>query len=157
MGDKPFDMPALPASFEERGGWVLKALMEDFDLSREAAAGIIGNVGFESSPLVSGSAGGYGWAQWTGPRRRAYEAWCVEVGLDPASDRANYNYMCEELSGDYGYCLIALRNLHTVEECVFTFGRLYEAPYGTTKTHLPGYDGRLAYARRALAGYQAGE
>lgn len=148
-------------SFEERGGWVLNALAEDFDLSMDRAAGVVGNLGFESGgfkslqeirPAVSGSRGGYGWAQWTGPRRRKFEAWCSTQNLDPSSDEANYGYLCDELDTTHAYCLDAVRKEVTLERAVFVFGRLFEAPGGTTEDHLPGYEGRLRYARRALAG-----
>lgn len=160
-----FDMPPNPASFEKRGGWVVGALMEDFNLTPEQAAGIVGNLGFESiafttlqelKPLVDGSKGGFGWAQWTAKRRRAFEAWCADQALDPSSDEANYNYVWEELSGDYANVLAALRKVKALERCVFVVGRLYETPAGTTSTHLPGFEGRLKYAQRALAGYHAG-
>lgn len=167
--DAPFDMPAQ-GTWEERGGWVVNALCDDFaPLQLEHAAGFVGNMGFESRgftalqeemPLVSGSAGGYGWPQWTGPRRRAYIAWCQAQQLDPASDEANYGYLCEELAGSYAYVLDAVRKItgnpdDVLERSVFTVGRLYEGPAGTTATYLPGNDGRLQYARRALAGAKA--
>lgn len=156
-----FDMPPSPASFEERGGWVLKALKEDYDITDNQAAGIVGNIGFESggfkhlqeiAPAVEGSRGGYGWAQWTGPRRVKFEAWCKDQGLEPSSDEANYNYLCEELDTSHAYCLNALCKKDTLEDCVFEFGKLFEAPGGTTDTYLPGFDSRLAYAKRALNG-----
>lgn len=156
-----FDMPPAGAGFEARGGWVATHLAAELGLTIEQAAGIVGNPGYESggfkelqelSPLVEGSRGGYGWSQWTGPRRRAFESWCAGQRLDPASDRANYGYILVELKGDYAYCVNAVRREPTIERCVFVFGRLYEAPAGTTATHLPGYEERLGYARRALAG-----
>lgn len=167
--DAAFDMPAQ-GTWEERGGWVVNALCDDFPpLDLEHAAGCVGNLGFESrgfaalqeeSPLVAGSAGGFGWAQWTGSRRRAYLAWCEARRLDPASNEANYGYLCEDLAGAYAYVLAAVRKItgdpaDVLERAVFTVGRLYEGPAGTTPTHLPGYDGRLQYARRALAGAKA--
>lgn len=159
-----FDMPDASHTFEERGGWVLKTLMADYNLTPNQSGGIVGNVGFESmgfkhlqeiSPLVPGSAGGYGWAQWTGPRRRSFMQFCSDEHLDPASDEANLGYLEDEFDNGYAYVLANLRKLTTLEDCVFAFGRLDEAPAGTTATHLPGFDGRLAYAKRALAGYRA--
>lgn len=53
------------------------------------AMGIAGNMAVESgfdtginevAPLVAGSRGGYGLNQWTGPRRRQYEAFAGERG-----------------------------------------------------------------------------
>lgn len=151
-------------SFEERGGRVVRNLVQQFALSPNQAAGIVGNLGYESigfttlqekKPLVEGSAGGYGWAQWTAGRRRAFEAYCNAGGLDQASDEANYGFLCKELNSTHAYVLRALKHETELERCVFVFGRLYEAPFGTTATNLPGYEGRLDYAIQALDGYQA--
>ena len=159
----PFDMPDGTHTFEERGGWVVNSLMTEFSLTREQAAGIAGNCGYESggfkvlqeAGVSSYERGGYGWSQWTGPRRVAFEGWCQAQGLEPSSDEANYGYLCVELHGAYASCIKALRACQTIEAAVFTWGRLYEGPGGTTATYLPGNDGRLDYARRALAGSQA--
>ncbi len=40
--------------------------------------------------------------QWTGPRRRAFEAWCAKHGKIPASDDANYAWLFLELKGIEG-------------------------------------------------------
>jgi hypothetical protein len=160
----PFDMPALAAGFPQRGAWVLRRLGIAFALNDIQAAGPVGNLGYESigftklqeiSPLVAGSRGGYGWAQWTSSRRRAFEAWCADHGLDPSSDEANYTYVCVELKGAYAQVVRALRKCDTLEKAVFEFGRLYEAPAGTTSTHLPGFAGRLDYAKQALVAVDA--
>lgn len=85
---------------------VARALQKDFGLSPGAAAGVAGNLAHESgdfktlqeiNPTVAGSRGGYGWAQWTGPRRRAYEGWAKQQGLDPSSPEANYGFLSHEL------------------------------------------------------------
>lgn len=154
-----FDMPPASAGFPARGGWVLRQLCADLELSPEQAAGIVGNLGFESGGFkelqelapISG-AGGWGWAQWTGPRRVGFNNWCAAHNLDRASDEANYGYLVEELKTSQAYALTRLRECATVEQAVFAFGVEFERPAGTTSTHLPGYDGRLAYARGALAG-----
>lgn len=156
-----FDMPGVGASFEDRGGWVVKALAAEFSLTLAQAAGIVGNLGFESggfktlqeiSPSVAGSAGGYGWAQWTGPRRTTFMTWCSAHSLKPSSDEANYGYLVAELSRVYHSTIVAVKNTTTVEDAVFSVGQTYERPGGTTPDHLPGYADRLVYAKRALAG-----
>jgi hypothetical protein len=69
---------------------------------------IIGNAAWECGrfeklqelkPVVKGSRGGYGYMQWTGPRRRAYEAWCAKGRRDPASFEANMGFLEFELNG----------------------------------------------------------
>ena len=49
-------------------------------------------------PIVKGSKGGYGFAQWTGPRREMFEEWSKSNKLDPSSYDANYGFLKFELS-----------------------------------------------------------
>lgn len=98
-------------TFRAKAPAVMAKLRSDFPIGVEDAAAILGNLGHESAgltilqeikPTVAGSKGGYGWPQWTGPRRRAYEAYCARTGKDPASDEANYAYLFIELKGIEG-------------------------------------------------------
>lgn len=98
--------------FRAKAPAIMAQLIRDFPaITPTDAAAILGNLGHESAgltilqeikPTVPGSKGGYGWAQWTGPRRRAYEAYCKRTGKDPASDEANYAYLFLELKGIEG-------------------------------------------------------
>lgn len=78
----------------------------DYGMSTPQAAGFVGNLAHESDnfrqlqeakPLVPGSRGGYGFAQWTGARRRAFEAWANDKGLAPSSYEANYGFLRHEI------------------------------------------------------------
>jgi peptidoglycan hydrolase-like protein with peptidoglycan-binding domain len=154
-----FDMPKT-GTWEERGGWLVKRLVADLALTAPQAAGLVGNLGFESGGLKelqelgvsSYERGGYGWAQWTGPRRTQFESWCEVRSLDPASDEANYGFLVAELESGYTSVIRALKRCETVEDATWSVGQTYERPGGTTADNLPGYEGRLDYARRALAG-----
>ncbi|MBJ3784016.1 phage tail tip lysozyme [Devosia sediminis] len=99
------------AVFRAKAPGVMAQLISDFPITPADAAAILGNLGHECAgftklqemkPTVPGSRGGYGWPQWTGPRRRAYEAYCKRTGKDPASDEANYAYLFIELKGIEG-------------------------------------------------------
>lgn len=151
----------LPTA-DERGAEYIKRLVLDFSLTPQQAAGLVGNLLFESAgfstlqemkPSVPGSAGGYGIAQWTGPRRRAFEKWASVNGLDTSTDGANYGFLCEELRTTHKNTLTALRKCLDIEGATWSVGQTYERPGGTTKENLPGYNGRLSYARRALVAY----
>jgi peptidoglycan hydrolase-like protein with peptidoglycan-binding domain len=92
-------LPFICATFGTRA-------MQDLKLTRNKVGGLFGNGEIESqgfntlqeiAPVVAGSAGGYGWMQWTGPRRKAYLAWAAALGLNPADDETNYRYMVHEL------------------------------------------------------------
>lgn len=107
ISDVPRSNAMMPVQTDDIGGRLLSDLMRDFGLTREQAAGVVGNLAHESggfnslqeiAPVVPGSRGGYGYAQWTGPRRRAFEAWAQSQGLDPASYDANYGFLRHELT-----------------------------------------------------------
>lgn len=127
-------------------------LMSEFGLSDVQSCGCWGNFGHESSgfrafqQVGSGAnGGGRGWAQWTGPRRVSFIAWCKAHGLDPRSDAANYGYFCFELHGHYANVVTALRRCTTLASAVSTFERLYEA------AGIKAMGSREAWGRRALA------
>jgi tail lysozyme len=89
------------------GARLLGDLMRDFGLTRPQAAGIVGNLDHETggfrfmqeiAPTVAGSRGGYGFAQWTGPRRREFEEWAAKRGLSVSSYAANYGFLKYELT-----------------------------------------------------------
>lgn len=148
-------------TWEARGGEYTRRLVRDLGLTPEQAAGLVGNLGYESgafqklqeiAPAITGSRGGFGIAQWTGPRRIAFEKWALAHHLPPASDEANYGYLVEELRNSQANTIVQLKKQTSLSGAVFSVGQTFERPGGTTPTHLPGYDDRLAYAKRALAG-----
>lgn len=82
-------------------------LKNDFGLTDIQAAAIVGNLVVETgnfsslqeiNPTVQGSRGGYGIAQWTGPRRVAFENWAEQNNLPVESYEANYGFLKEELT-----------------------------------------------------------
>tara|TARA_R110002153_G_scaffold267078_1_gene430886 strand:+ start:195 stop:1094 length:900 start_codon:yes stop_codon:yes gene_type:complete len=82
-------------------------LKRDFGFSDTQAAAFVGNLAVETdqfktlqeyNPTVEGSRGGYGFAQWTGPRRVAYEKFAKDNNLDPTSYEANYSFLKLELT-----------------------------------------------------------
>lgn len=105
------------AASDERKATVRDRLAQDLGISKQAASGIVAPLNAESNiagineinPTVPGSRGGFGWAQWTGPRRDAFEAYARQKGLDPKSDDANYGFLVEELRTKYPAVLAQLR------------------------------------------------
>lgn len=51
----------------------------------------------EIAPLVPGSRGGFGLAQWTGPRRRQLEAWTSQRGVPVSDLDAQLDFLTWEL------------------------------------------------------------
>jgi hypothetical protein len=125
-------------------------LMNDLGLTAAQAGGIVANLGAESqikainekNPMVAGSRGGFGWAQWTGSRRREFEAWSKQQGLDPSSPEANYGFLLHELrSSKFAGFMKRLRQQETFGGATALTEREFEAPSVQT--------GRASYARRA--------
>jgi hypothetical protein len=145
--------------FEQKAPSIMRRLMADFALDTDSAAAIVGNLGHESAgfkflqeikPLVPGSKGGYGWAQWTGPRRRAYEGYCKSHNLDPASDAANYGYLAYELHATETSAIPAVKRAKTLHDKVIAFELAFERAAPQYK----GYPSRERYATLALAAYR---
>lgn len=129
-------------------------LMKDLNITKIQACGIWGNIGGETggftalqeiNPTVAGSRGGYGWMQWTGPRRRTYEAWCRKNGLNKADDETNYKYLVKETSTDERASLVALRQCKTVDAAVTTFCNKNLRP------GIPNLRGRINWGNKAWA------
>jgi len=138
--------------------YFMDKLREDFSLSILDAAAIIGNAGHESGgfkslqeikPLVPGSKGGYGIMQWTGPRRRDYEAYCKRNGLNPADMEVNYKFLFVELKGPEGRILPKLKSAKTLNEKVEIFMK------GFLRPGIPHLDSRKIWAQRALDAYNS--
>lgn len=134
---------------------LLSDIQRDYGLSAPQAAGVVGNFmhesgGFNSlqeiSPLVPGSRGGYGYAQWTGPRRREFEAYVARNNLDPTSYEANYGFLQHELASDpyERRQFDTVRNAQTAEEAARLISQNYLRP------GIPHMDSRINYANQVL-------
>lgn len=149
---------ATDSLFREKAPAIMRLLMQDFAFGVDDAAAVLGNLGHESGgfrflqelkPLVPGSAGGYGWAQWTGPRRRAFEAYCTRNKLDPASDKANYGFLFVELTGSEQRAVAATKAATGLRNKVVAFEAAFE------RAGIKHYDSRMVWAQKALEAYRA--
>src|SRR5690606_28367226 len=143
-------------TFRAKAPGIMAQLLRDFPITPEDAAAIVGNLGHETmgftamqefKPVVAGSKGGWGWAQWTGPRRRAFEAYCARTGKDPASDEANYAYLFLELKGFEGTEKSAVGTLRAaagLEAKVVAFEKAF------LRAGVKHYDSRQQWARIAM-------
>lgn len=150
---------ANKAVFAAKAPGLMRQFMKDFDCTKLDAAAVFGNAGHESggfqlmqeiSPTVQGSRGGFGWFQWTGPRRRAFEAYCERNDLIPTSDKANYGFLWTELHGDEQAAIPKLKAAKTLKDKVIAFELGYE------RAGVKHYDSRLIWANTALGAYEAG-
>jgi hypothetical protein len=134
-GTAPFDMPPLSAGFDARGGWLVNRLVAEFSLTDIQAAAPVGVFGGGESGLqavqekkpISGR-GGFGWAQWTGPRRVQFEKFCADHDRDVTEDEANYLFLVEELRGGEAHALAQLKKCSAIDSAVYTFVTYFERP-----------------------------
>ena len=94
---------------------------------------------------VKGSRGGGGYMQWTGPRRRQFEAYAAERGLSTDSYDANYGFLRHELTNTpEGAVLDKLRITDDVDEATRIFSSDFLRP------GVPHIDKRISRARGYL-------
>ena len=118
------------------------------------AQGIVANMIAESrldpgineiAPLVEGSRGGYGLNQWTGPRRRQYEAFAADRGVQPNDLNAQLDFTLWELQNTEKGAWNALQGVNDPIEAA----RIYSEKF--LRPGIPHMDRRLSEAAR-LAG-----
>lgn len=159
---------SLGSDPKERRVNLIKALMADYGLTAEQAAGPVGNFMRESGgahlpPDVNEGghagpprfSGGYGWAQWTASRQDTFIAFAVKKGYmkssgDRATDAANYAYLKNELAGGYRSTITQLKKQKTPEDAAVSFEATFE------RAGVPALEERKTGARQAFTEYQQG-
>lgn len=146
------------AYFEDNVVWMMDRLMADFGVEKLDAAAVFGNAGQESGgfkslqelkPLVPGSRGGFGIMQWTGSRRRDFEAYCKKTGKNPILMQTNYDFLFVELKGPEGKVLPKLRAAKTLDQKTEVFMETFLRP------GIPHLDSRKRWALKALRAYES--
>ena len=120
------------------GSRLMTELQEVFGITKAQAAGIVGNLDYETGgfkylqelePVVPGSKGGRGFAMWTGSRRKSFEAWSKENNLDPDSYEASFGFLVHEIQNtSEGRFMEALEKTTTPEEAARVFSNQYLRP-----------------------------
>ncbi|MHC2552315.1 hypothetical protein ACVJ6Q_003610 [Bradyrhizobium elkanii] len=148
----PFSAPG--GTFGSKAPAVMQRLMDDFGFTKEQAAGVLGNLGHESGGFniwqeknPRAGRGGWGWAQWTGSRRRAFEAYCEQNGLDPKSDAANYGFLKQELMTTHKDAVNAVKGTSSAGDAMRAFEGTFE------KAGVKNYGSRMDYTNQALAAF----
>lgn len=136
----------------------MRTLMHNFGLTDFQAAGVLGNLGTESMGFQrlheigqAANRGGYGWAQWTGPRRKAFFNWCAKNKLKWTSDEANEGFLLHELSHDYKRVIEHLKETKTLNEATTVFEREFEG------AGVPNLKNRFQWALMAMNALDADE
>jgi hypothetical protein len=141
--------------FDQKAPAIMKALIRDVDITDFQAGGVLGNIGHECAGFrhfqeigIVPPKGGWGWCQWTGPRRRAFEQWASQQGHDFKSDEANYGFLVHELHTTEQNALLALKKTGSLQEATKSFMDRFERPGA------PHLSSRLTWAARAMKAYQ---
>ena len=141
-------------SWEQLAPQTVQRLSNDLSISPQVAAGIVGQLGYESAglqsvnemqPVVPGSRGGFGWAQWTGPRRRQFESWAEQNKMDVADPEANYQFLVYELTQTPEKKVLA--ELQGVEDPVEA-GKVFTDTY--LRPSVPAYDKRASWVEKTI-------
>ena len=140
--------------FHQKAPQYMNWLIRDFGLTKQQAAGILGNIGRECAGFkilreigAAPGQGGYGIVQWTGARAHTFLNYCTAHGLDWRSDAGNYAYLRQELKTGYASVITALRKTKTVEAATEIFEKQYE------RAGVPAMSDRIRWARLALAAH----
>jgi hypothetical protein len=139
-------------TFKEQAPQVMSNLMKDFGLTKEQAAGIVGNLGHESAGLQAGiqeknprggGRGGLGWAQWTGPRRVKFEKYLQQTGQKADDPNANYGFLKYELEHDYKKSIESVKKESRLSGAAVAFEQSYLV------AGEKNYPSRVKYAQQA--------
>lgn len=143
------------SKFDDYAPRIMARLTADFQFTDpDDPAAIVGNLahecaGFETlqeiRPMVPGSRGGFGWAQWTGPRRLQYEAWCARKGWKGDEFEANYSFLYRELIGPEAHALETLAAAGGLAAKTEAF------MLGFLRPGIPHLDSRIRWAVKARA------
>lgn len=141
-------------AFENLAPQVIAGLSRDLQITPQQAAGIVGQLGYESAglqaineqnPVIPGSRGGFGWAQWTGPRRKQFEAWAAQNNMDVTAPQANYGFLVHELTNTpENRVLEQIRQAPDAQ----TAGRVFTDVF--LRPGIPAYDKRASWTEKAL-------
>ena len=106
-------------------------------LARPVAEGIVASMNSESgldptinekNPVVAGSRGGFGLAQWTGPRRIAFERWASDNGKDVNDAQAQVDFTMSEFAGPERKAYDALIQSPDAQSAAATFTNQFLRP-----------------------------
>lgn len=162
--EQSFTQPPLAAlefikggDFKQNAPILVERLMKDLGVDRTQALAIVGNLGHESiglqagiqeiNPLPHSGRGGLGWAQWTGPRRVAFENFLKQNNMAANDPEANYQFLLNEANGSHKSAFDALRSHNDLRRATIDFENRFENAHINHK----GYDSRIKYAQMADA------
>lgn len=101
----------------------------------------------EAAPLIPGSRGGFGLPQWTGPRRRQFEAYAAERGAPLDDADVQLDFLVWEMQNSEAGNIGATFNARTPEEAAAAFTSDFLRP------GIPHMDRRISATREIAAAF----
>lgn len=136
--------------FEDIVPVLMKRLMDEFEFTDYQALGPVGNIAHECNGFQNlreigqpEGKGGYGWAQWTGPRAKTFLRFCHAHGLSWSSPQANLDFLVAELRSTQSDAVASVLKCKTVNAAVIAFERTFE------RAGVPRMESRQAWAHKA--------
>jgi hypothetical protein len=142
-------------------------LQRDLGITPWQAAGIVGSLSVETGGFTSleegepnnlstyytpdQAVGGFGYAQWTGPRRREFHDFITHTGLDPFSYEANYGMLMRDFAQPYwARELDRVRKAEDAQSAAQIFTGSADEGQGFLRPGTPHLDRRKADALEAM-------
>jgi len=118
--------------YNQNAAYMIDAVMQDYHLTREQSIGVVAHFSHESGlnaginekkPLIAGSRGGFGIAQWTGPRRKELEKFARDNNIPVDSIETQRKFLKHEIDNNKGLRAIMadVRKTKTSREAADTF------------------------------------
>lgn len=153
----------------EKKAWLFLTSSSGMSLQPAQAAGVMGNLnqessGFKPATVEAGGGGGFGIAQWTGPRRIAIETEASKLGKDINDFQFQLDWLKKTAERDYADMMKKLRATQDPQEATYIWhGPTTESTGTIPKYDFPGYESsgdnaagiaeRVADAKRFLKKY----
>lgn len=141
----------MPVIFQSKAPKIISDLMRDVAVTKIQAGAVTGNIGHECCGFLlmqevrpRAGKGGYGWCQWTGPRRTSFFEFCAANHLSVDSDEGNYAYLLHELRTTQTAALLQLKRHNDLTACVTIFEQYFE------RAGVPNIPDRVRYAQIAI-------
>ena len=151
-------LPGTKANSKQNQAVMMNRLQKEMGLSKVQSAAVVGNFAHESAgfqsdinegkPLVPGSRGGYGLAQWTGPRRKALENYALKQGKDVKDMETQYGFYKLESRTTHKKAFEALKQTNNLEQAVRVQNATYES--GGDPRQVAAISSRLKAANVAI-------
>lgn len=143
-------------TFNLNAPWLVDLTIKDFGVDLDSACAVWGNAGHESGGFenlqedkpLSGK-GGYGYFQFTGPRRTAFFDYCKRNGYSPNDPMANYKWFFIESKTTEPKWIAAVKRAVGLDNKVKAFELAYERAHPNYK-HYPS---RIEWAKKAKEVY----